>query len=135
MDSFLGKFFPNVLRNRRDRTSYCRFNDQILQLFTSSLYLAGLIASFFASWTTQKLGRRPSMLTGGCAFLVGGILNAAAQDLPMLIIGRIFLGIGVGFANQVSQSLFQLKLQYVLTALLLGALLASAWNCTVERSS
>ncbi|CAM6105051.1 unnamed protein product [Calypogeia fissa] len=100
MDQFLEKFFPKVYRDRHDRSSYCRFNDEILQLFTSSLYLAGLVATFFASYTTQHWGRRPSMLIGGVSFLTGAILNAAAQDLAMLIIGRIFLGIGVGFANQ-----------------------------------
>uniref|UniRef100_A0A7N2L677 DUF4283 domain-containing protein n=1 Tax=Quercus lobata TaxID=97700 RepID=A0A7N2L677_QUELO len=40
------------------------------------------------------------MLTGGLVFLVGAIINAAAQNIAMLIIGRILLGIGVGFANQ-----------------------------------
>ncbi|MCD7455641.1 Sugar transport protein 13 [Datura stramonium] len=40
------------------------------------------------------------MLIAGCFFIVGVVLNAAAQDLAMLIIGRILLGCGVGFANQ-----------------------------------
>jgi predicted MFS family arabinose efflux permease len=42
------------------------------------------------------------MLIGGLVFLAGAIINAAAQNIAMLIIGRILLGIGVGFANQVS---------------------------------
>ncbi|XP_058100989.1 sugar transport protein MST7-like isoform X2 [Magnolia sinica] len=33
-------------------------------------------------------------------FIIGVVLNAAAQNLSMLIIGRIFLGCGVGI-NQV----------------------------------
>ena len=36
------------------------------------------------------------MLSGGLWFLLGGILNAAAQNLAMLVIGRIFLGFGIG---------------------------------------
>lgn len=40
------------------------------------------------------------MLIAGISFLVGSIFNAAAQNLTMLIIGRILLGFGVGFANQ-----------------------------------
>uniref|UniRef100_A0A7N2R4L4 Major facilitator superfamily (MFS) profile domain-containing protein n=1 Tax=Quercus lobata TaxID=97700 RepID=A0A7N2R4L4_QUELO len=55
---------------------------------------------FGASWVTKKLGRKISMLTGGLVFLAGAIINAAAQNIAMLIIGRILLGIGVGFANQ-----------------------------------
>ena len=42
------------------------------------------------------------MLVGGLVFLAGAIINAAAQNIAMLIIGRILLGIGVGFANQVN---------------------------------
>ncbi|URD79456.1 Sugar transport protein [Musa troglodytarum] len=34
-------------------------------------------------------------------FLIGVVLNAAARNIAMLIIGRILLGVGVGFANQV----------------------------------
>ncbi|KAL2623571.1 hypothetical protein R1flu_003776 [Riccia fluitans] len=100
MDSFLGKFFPSILKNREDKNTYCRYDNQGLQIFTSSLYLAGLISTFAASWTTSHWGRRPSMLIGGVSFLIGAILNAAAQNLEMLILGRIMLGVGVGFGNQ-----------------------------------
>jgi len=82
-------------------SNYCKYDNQGLQLFTSSLYLAGLVATFFASYTTRRLGRRLTMLIAGFFFLCGVVLNAAAQDLAMLIVGRILLGCGVGFANQV----------------------------------
>lgn len=104
MDDFLKKFFPVVYHRKHSEnleSNYCKYDNQNLQLFTSSLYLAGLVATFFASYTTRKLGRRPTMLLAGGFFLVGVTLNAAAQDLAMLIIGRILLGCGVGFANQV----------------------------------
>ncbi|KAA8548628.1 hypothetical protein F0562_000312 [Nyssa sinensis] len=103
MDDFLRKFFPVVYRRTQETgedSNYCKYDNQGLQLFTSSLYLAGLIATFFASYTTRRLGRRLTMLIAGFFFIVGVVLNAAAQDLAMLIIGRILLGCGVGFANQ-----------------------------------
>ncbi|KAF7144651.1 hypothetical protein RHSIM_Rhsim04G0205800 [Rhododendron simsii] len=40
------------------------------------------------------------MLIAGVFFIIGVILNAAAVNIEMLIIGRILLGCGVGFANQ-----------------------------------
>jgi MFS family permease len=104
MPSFLNKFFPAVYSKTQDKnlnSNYCKYDDQGLQLFTSSLYLAGLIATFFASYTTRKFGRKPTMLIAGVFFIAGTVLNATAQDLAMLIIGRILLGCGVGFANQV----------------------------------
>lgn len=103
MDGFLKKFFPVVYRRTNDEginSNYCRYDNQGLQLFTSSLYLAALTATFFASYTTRRLGRRQTMLIAGIFFIVGVVLNTAAQDLAMLIIGRILLGCGVGFANQ-----------------------------------
>ncbi|KAK1307025.1 Sugar transport protein 13 [Acorus calamus] len=102
MDDFLKKFFPVVYRRKiqGDTNNYCKYDNQGLQLFTSSLYLAGLTSTFFASYTTRKLGRRLTMLIAGVFFILGVILNTTAQDLGMLVAGRILLGCGVGFANQ-----------------------------------
>lgn len=103
MDDFLHKFFPSVERNMKEAKTdaYCKFDSQSLTAFTSSLYIAGLIASFFASSVTRLFGRKLSMLLGGAIFLCGAAINGAAMNIAMLIIGRILLGIGVGFANQV----------------------------------
>ncbi|KAL2463935.1 Sugar transport protein 13 [Forsythia ovata] len=103
MDGFLKKFFPVVYERTKDpglNSNYCKYDNEGLQLFTSSLYLAGLTATFFASYTTRRLGRRLTMLIAGVFFIIGVVFNTAAQNLAMLIIGRIMLGCGVGFANQ-----------------------------------
>ncbi|XP_068634607.1 sugar transport protein MST3-like [Aristolochia californica] len=104
MDVFLEDFFPGVYKTMKDDTKkdnqYCKFDSQLLTSFTSSLYLAGLIASFFASGVTRVFGRKVSMLFGGLIFLIGTIINAAAVNVVMLLIGRLLLGIGIGFANQ-----------------------------------
>ncbi|XP_004298160.1 PREDICTED: sugar transport protein 13-like [Fragaria vesca subsp. vesca] len=103
MPDFLKKFFPTVYKRQQvsgHNSNYCKYDNQYLQLFTSSLYLAALTASFFASYTTRKLGRKLTMLVAGIFFCVGTIFNAAAQNLAMLIIGRLLLGCGVGFGNQ-----------------------------------
>ncbi|GLJ17870.1 hypothetical protein SUGI_0312600 [Cryptomeria japonica] len=104
MNDFLEKFFPVVYRKKNEiqdnNNPYCKYDNQGLQLFTSSLYLAGLIATFFASYTTRVWGRKPTMLIADISFVIGVVLNAAAQDLDMLIIGRIILGCAVGFSNQ-----------------------------------
>jgi predicted MFS family arabinose efflux permease len=41
-------------------------------------------------------------MLGGVIFLLGGAINGGAQNIAMLIIGRILLGFGIGFTNQVS---------------------------------
>ncbi|RLM61638.1 sugar carrier protein C-like [Panicum miliaceum] len=103
MDSFLQEFFPSVYAKAeasKDTNQYCKFNSQLLTLFTSSLYLAALATSFVAASVTRVFGRKWSMFCGGLTFLAGSALNGAATDVMMLILGRILLGIGVGFANQ-----------------------------------
>ncbi|CAN6196623.1 unnamed protein product [Urochloa humidicola] len=102
MDPFLDKFFPEVFHKKKEAKTnqYCKYDNQLLQTFTSSLYLAALVASFFAATVTRAFGRKWSMFGGGLTFLIGAALNGAAKNVAMLIIGRILLGIGVGFANQ-----------------------------------
>lgn len=105
MKPFLEKFFPEVYRKMTEDTdisNYCKFDSQLLTSFTSSLYVAGLAASFFASSVTKAFGRKPSILLGGAAFLAGAALGGAAINVYMLIFGRVLLGVGVGFANQVN---------------------------------
>ncbi|KAG4155342.1 hypothetical protein ERO13_D03G106300v2 [Gossypium hirsutum] len=103
MDPFLKKFFPNVYRRMKEGTkisNYCKFDSQLLTLFTSSLYLSGLVSSLFASTVTRVFGRKASMLVAGVAVLIGSALGGAASNLYMLVFGRLFLGIGLGFGNQ-----------------------------------
>ena len=104
MPDFLKKFFPVVYKKTQENhdSNYCKYDNQGLQLFTSSLYLAALIATFGASYTTRRLGRKLTMFIAGIFFIIGTILNAAAHNFLMLVFGRILLGCGVGFANQVA---------------------------------
>ncbi|KAK2646972.1 hypothetical protein Ddye_022167 [Dipteronia dyeriana] len=102
MDDFLIKFFP-VVHERKlhaKEDNYCKYDNQFLQLFTSSLYLAALVSSFAASKVCTKFGRKPTILVASTFFLAGAALSAAAQNIWMIIIPRILLGIGVGFGNE-----------------------------------
>lgn len=105
MEQFLTKFFPSVHKKMTnesgEQNAYCKFDSHLLTLFTSSLYLAALVASFFASSITRVFGRKPTMFLGGLVFLIGSILNGVAEGIIVLIVGRLLLGVGVGFANQV----------------------------------
>ncbi|KAL2333894.1 hypothetical protein Fmac_015107 [Flemingia macrophylla] len=104
MDPFLEKFFPDVYAKEHNLKAsvnqYCKFDSQILTLFTSSLYLAALVSSIAASTVTRVFGRRLTMISGGVLFLAGAGLNAFAQRVWMLIVGRLLLGCGIGCSNQ-----------------------------------
>ena len=110
MDYFLKEFFPKIYRRKQEHlieTDYCKYDSQILTLFTSSLYFAALVSTFFASHVTRNKGRRTSILCGAVSFFAGAFMNAGAQNIAMLIIGRCLLGVGIGFGNHVG---FQLRL-------------------------
>ncbi|KAF5750773.1 sugar transport protein 1-like [Tripterygium wilfordii] len=103
MPSFLSKFFPSVYRKQQEESTtnqYCQYNSQTLTMFTSSLYLAALASSLVASTITRKFGRKLSMLFGGLLFFAGALVNGFAKAVWMLILGRLLLGFGIGFANQ-----------------------------------
>ncbi|KAM2419851.1 hypothetical protein EV1_026112 [Malus domestica] len=87
MDDFLKEFFPNIYRRKHlhlNETDYCKYNNQILTLFTSCLYFAGLISTFGASYVTRNKGRKASILVGAISLFLGAVLNAAAKNIAML---------------------------------------------------
>ncbi|PKA57832.1 Sugar transport protein 13 [Apostasia shenzhenica] len=105
MDGFLEKFFHRVHRRQQavkedQEDNYCRYDDQELQLFTSSLYLACLVGSIVGSRTCSKYGRKLAIQLASIFYLVGAATNASAYDLSMLILGRILVGMGDGFVLQ-----------------------------------
>lgn len=105
MAGFLKKFFPSVLRKSMavgHSNIYCMYDSQALTAFTSSLYIAGLATSLVASRLTNTIGRRNIMILGGLTFSVGASITGAAVNYPMLILGRILLGFGLGFTVHVS---------------------------------
>ncbi|KAL5125372.1 Sugar transport protein MST1 [Glycine soja] len=62
--------------------------------------------SFFLFGLTHELEKsirvhRPNtMVFGGCIFFAGGVITGAAENIAMLILGRILFGLGVSFTNQ-----------------------------------
>lgn len=144
MEPFLKKFFPSVLMKMASahQNQYCIFDSQILTAFTSSLYLAGLVSSLIAGSVTTATGRKGTLIIGGVVFLIGTALNALAINVPMLLLGRILLGFGIGFANQAAplyisemappkwRGALSTAFQFFLSA---GVVLASMVNFFVAR--
>ncbi|GFQ05167.1 hexose carrier protein hex6 [Phtheirospermum japonicum] len=103
MEPFLKKFFLGVYKKMNEDkniSNYCKFDSQLLTAFTSSLYVAGLISSFFAAIVTRDYGRRPSIIIGGLSYMFGAALGGASSNIYMLLLGRVLLGVGLGFTNQ-----------------------------------
>jgi MFS family permease len=86
--------FLQVLEHHADKDAFCKYNDPLLQLFVSVLFLAGIVGAFLGSFTAKKWGRRPTMMLGGLCFLAGAVLMAPAVHVAMLIVGRVVMGLG-----------------------------------------
>ncbi len=108
MNDFLEKFFPVVVVNKeleyelRKGNLYCQYNNQHLQAYISSFYLVGFVSTLMAAPITRRYGRKTSILIAGVSFLIGVVLKTSAQNLAMLVLGRVLYGLGVGFSTQVS---------------------------------
>ncbi|XP_062003623.1 sugar transport protein 10-like isoform X3 [Rosa rugosa] len=73
---FLKKFFPALFpidSNEKNHANlYCKeHRKQYINLFTSSIYIAALVASLIASSVTRYCGRNVSMCLAGLIYLVG----------------------------------------------------------------
>ncbi|CAI0407930.1 unnamed protein product, partial [Linum tenue] len=64
----------------------------------NKIYDDAVVSTFDASVITRKKGWRIS-ICGSISFFLGAVINAAAVNILMLIIGRVLLG-GFGFSNQ-----------------------------------
>lgn len=60
------------------------------------LEVGAFIASISVGRIGDMIGRRKTILYGSMVFFVGGILQTFANGMPMMLVGRIIAGLGVG---------------------------------------
>ncbi|EYU27683.1 hypothetical protein ABFS82_13G134000 [Erythranthe guttata] len=71
-----------------------------LQETIVSTAVAGAIAgAAFGGWMNDKYGRKKSILLADVLFFIGAIIMAASVGPWMIILGRVFVGLGVGMAS------------------------------------
>ncbi|MFJ2895311.1 sugar porter family MFS transporter [Streptomyces sp. NPDC087218] len=65
----------------------------------SVLLIGAVIGAMTSGKLAERIGRRPSLGLIGAVFIVGTIIVTAANGYPMLLAGRIVLGLAVGAAS------------------------------------
>jgi sugar porter (SP) family MFS transporter len=70
-------------------------------LITSSFVFACVFGAAIFSVVADSLGRRLSIIIGGILFAIGGLLQAVASGLVLLIVGRAFSGLSIGTLSMV----------------------------------
>ncbi|KAL1304710.1 hypothetical protein AAFC00_003658 [Neodothiora populina] len=72
------------------------FTSTVHGVLVSSILIPASVTSFFAGSVADKLGRVLAISIGGFIFCLGTALEAAAQNLAMLFVGRCITGVGEG---------------------------------------
>jgi SP family galactose:H+ symporter-like MFS transporter len=74
-----------------------------LQGLVVAIALAGAaIGAALAGYISDRAGRRRVILTAGLLFIVGAVISAVAQDVPVLLIGRFLVGLAIGVASMLT---------------------------------
>ena len=71
-------------------------SDTQLEVFIGSINLFGMIGAFGASYVSDRFGRRQTFRFAAYGFILGVFITALSQSYASLMIGRVFVGIGVG---------------------------------------
>jgi MFS family permease len=66
---------------------------------TAAMTAGSWLGALMSGYLSDMLGRRPSIMVGCVLWIAGSIIICAAQNIPMLIIGRIINGLCVGIQS------------------------------------
>jgi MFS family permease len=72
------------------------FSDASFGLLMSTMALAGTVLAFPAAFITRRIGLKDTVLLSLSCLVLGNVLGAAIASLPMLMLGRVIEGIGIG---------------------------------------
>ncbi|KAJ3345250.1 hypothetical protein HDU83_004263 [Entophlyctis luteolus] len=99
MTSFLRDFDMAVLENGvwTNSENYTNYSSWI----TSSFLFGCVLGAGIFSVAADYLGRKYSILIGGCTFFAGGIMQAASSSFALLLSGRAVSGVAIGTVSMV----------------------------------
>ncbi|CAN1249207.1 Probable inositol transporter 2 [Linum perenne] len=75
----------------------------VLQESIVSMAVAGaIIGAAVGGWANDKYGRKIALMVADFLFFIGAVIMAASPGPATLIVGRVFVGLGVGMASMTS---------------------------------
>ena len=69
----------------------------ITSILSAGTFFGAIIAGDLADW----IGRRTTIISGCGVFIVGVVLQTASTSMPLLVVGRLIAGFGVGFVSAI----------------------------------
>lgn len=88
--------FPQIDTVNTNSAAEKSYHSTIQGLVVATFVIGALFGALSCSYTGDKFGRRAVVLAGAICTLVGEVLECSAFSLPQFIIGRIFVGLGIG---------------------------------------
>lgn len=74
-----------------------------LQGIVVAIALAGAaVGAAVAGAISDRAGRRPVILGAGLLFIAGAVISAAAQEVTLLLLGRLLVGLAIGVASMLT---------------------------------
>ncbi|KAI0010673.1 putative hexose carrier protein [Xylariaceae sp. FL0662B] len=80
-------------------TDYFELTPATTGLNTASVFIGCTVGTLVAGLMTDRLGRRPAIFWSSVITLVGIVIQSAAQDIAMFVVGRVILGLGNAIAG------------------------------------
>jgi SP family galactose:H+ symporter-like MFS transporter len=74
-------------------------SDTVEEIVVSSVLLGALIGAAFGGVLADRWGRRKVLVFAALIFILGAIGTSLAPTIPLLIIGRVVVGIAIGVAS------------------------------------
>lgn len=68
---------------------------------TASMPAGSLVGSLTSSFVADRYSRKVALQVSCVLWIIGSVLMAAAQNIPMLCIGRVICGFSVGIASSI----------------------------------
>ena len=77
-------------------------SDTMLGVVTSLALAGAALGAGAAGPLSDRHGRRPILIATACVFVISGLVSALATSLPMLLTGRLVVGLGIGGASMLT---------------------------------
>ncbi|XP_052160934.1 probable inositol transporter 2 [Oryza glaberrima] len=77
-------------------------NTWLQEMIVSMAVAGAIIGAAIGGWANDRYGRRTSILVADALFFAGAAVMASATGPAQLVVGRVFVGLGVGTASMTS---------------------------------